>query len=347
MSLQQALLEATARNTCRWTTNSRTLVNSMARDERSLFGIRALEAGYNGGIVQARQVPRQSSMMRSQRLSQQRLSRSLGLYSRPRVLSPTIGSRLQRSSVNLVDVGELQNLQSINAREESSIPPRQDQLTYSSYDDREPLLAMSGQQPHLSSIPPFSQPDLEKPLPRPPGLLRGSQATTHLSVSRLPSLKFEHRRRHLSLPLSLSSQSRASNQSWQPISDAAHDLDGAVEYGNRYSGVDHIPSTTPSPKLHRRMSSAPISMHNSARTSTTSNAFSAQFSDGILSFHGYTTPEQTTWDGMSLGRFGSPMRMVPPPLPWPKVPIRYTARSPPASPTPYVTSPQNIRLSRV
>lgn len=183
--LQRALREATAHNTRRWTTNSRTLVNSMARDERSFFGVRALEAGFSGGIVQARQIPRQSSMMRNQRLSQKRLSRSSGLQSRPRVLSPTTGSQLQRSSIASIDLGELHNLQSLNAtkaQEELFTPEDRRRSVYGCSDDRESLLAAFAQQLHQPSTPTLSPTKLDKPLPRPPGILSRSHDQTPLST---------------------------------------------------------------------------------------------------------------------------------------------------------------------
>jgi hypothetical protein len=308
------------------------------RDEGQLFGIRALEAGFNGGIVQSRHIPRQSSLMRHNRLSRTHSSYTSRSMPRPLALSPvTRPPRHLRSPILSIDLGELQNLQEINACDGQVDPEAQRrQSIYNAADERSRLLDIS----EPSTRPPatFTVDDPIESARHPSSLARISRH--FLSAPRLPTLQFDHRHRRLSLPSALRTHStaRLMRSSWQELAGDTNDLDGAVEYKNRYSRI-----ASASPRL-TSSSIAASTQHTISRAS----AFSNNQSDGFLSFYGYNTVEQSTWDGMSFRDLGPSIRMLssPPispaaspsplvsPSPRKGIPLRLLSRSPQVSPTP-------------
>jgi len=305
------------RRTRRWTMNSRTLINSMHGDDSNLFGIRALEAGYNGGIVQARSIPRQSSFMRMNRLSQIRKTRCTSNTERLRLVSPAARPPLQtRSPIISVDLGNLELLQAINA-EESQVNTAGDsddrrQSFYGPSSIRASALGDFAKQLHEPATTTAESHDPDQVTPR---LLPELKITRRSSMPRLPSITFDRPRRRLSMPASFTSsrRSRASRGSWYRLSDDVNDLDGAAEYGNRYTVVEtsrhKSMDATGNPHLDSRPTS-PFTLPTE-RSSQLSNHTQSSFQShtGALSFYGYATPDQTTWDGMSFGGFGSPVHL--------------------------------------
>lgn len=305
------------RRTRRWTMNSRTLINSIHGDDSNLFGIRALEAGYNGGIVQARSIPRQSSFMRMNRLSQIQKTRSTSNMERLRLVSPAARPPLQIGSPILsVDLGNLEMLQAINA-EKSQVNTAND-----SDDRRQSFYGPS-------SIRASALEDFAKQLHDPANITAEShdpdQVTSSLfpelkitrrsSMPRLPSITFDHPRRRLSMPASLTSSrhSRASRSSWHRLSDDVTDLHGAAEYGNRYRVNETLRRKGSRAVENRLLESHPTSLFTLPieRSSGLSNHTQSSFQSSTghsSAFYGYTTADQTTWDGMSFGGF-SPVHL--------------------------------------
>jgi len=346
-----------ARRIRRWITHSRTLEDNLARDEGQLFGIRALEAGFNGGIVQSRHIPRQSSLMRHNRLSRTRSSYTSRSMPRPLALSPvTRPPRYHQSPILSIDLGDLQNLREINAcdGQEDVIPEGQHrQSIYSTANERTRLLSNSYSQPGEPRNFQNHADDLIQSRRHQSSLSRLSKSFR--SAPRLPTLQFDHRHRRLSLPAALRIHytTHLTRNSWQELEDQTNDLDGAVEYKNRYSRIASPPSRTTSlsgaTSRHRDGRLSPTVASLQYPTAFRASAFSSDRSDGILSFYGYNTAEQSTWDGMSFRDLGPATRMLsPPPIPPPSAPspdsspsprrgiaLRLLSRSPQVSPTPF------------
>lgn len=308
------------RRTRQWTMNSRTLMNSMYGDDSSLFGIRALEAGYNGGIVQARSIPRQSSLMRLNRLSQTRNQQfSRQPQERPRLLSPAVRVLLHPQSPILpIDLGNMVNMQAMNAENNHINIEQEDARRSSLYapsEVRAPVLESFAQQLHHLSTDNTEADGLPKETSAPlPG--GGASTTRRCPLPRLSSISLDRHRRRLSLPASLLNPrlSRISENSWQRLSDNVNDLDGAAEYGNRYSVVGS--SRDQETRTSHRSSLRPRSISSQILLTRQSNRYSDQthssfttYAGHTLSFNGYATPDQTTWDGMSFGALLSPIRL--------------------------------------
>jgi len=312
--------------------------------------------------VQFRHIPRQSSLMRHNRLSRTLSSYTSRSMPRPLALSPvTRPPRHLQSPILSIDLGELRNLQEINAcdgQADAASEEQRRQSIYSAADERSRLMDIS--EPRLQ--PAMIQDQHEHPLDptrHQSSLLRMSKSLR--SAPGLPTLQFEHRHRRLSLPAAFRTQStaRLTRTSWQELVGDTTDLDGAVEYKNRYSRIANTSPPT-------RFSSGTVSRHrdSAARSTVVSvqqsfihpatsraSAFSSDQSDGILSFYGYNTAEQSTWDGMSFRDLGPAIRMLssPPispapapdlspavsPSPRQGIPLRLLSRSPQMSPTPY------------
>ena len=260
---------------------------------------------------------------------------------RPLALSPvTRPPRHLQSPILSIDLGELQNLQEINAcdgQEDVAAEGQRRQSIYSATDERSRALDNSDPQPRQPAT--FQDHDVEivQSTRHASSLSRISKSLR--SAPRLPTLQFDHRHRRLSLPAALRTHSttRLTRNSWQELAGDTSDLDGAVEYKNRYSrGAHTSPRTVAS------------SVAASTRPTTSrASAFSSDQSDGILSFYGYNTAEQSTWDGMSFRDLGPAIRMLssPPvsvspspavsPSPRRGIPLRLLSRSPQVSPTPH------------
>jgi len=293
--------------------------------------------------------------MRHNRLSRSRSSYTARSMPRPLALSPVTRPPWHRQSPILsIDLGNLQNLQEINAcdGQEDVFSESQRRLSiYSAANERTRLLDSS--YPQVQQHPIAQYQNLEDELT---GSTQHHSSLSRLSKSfrsapRLPTLQFDRRHRRLSLPAALRTHSltRLTRNSWQELEDHTNDLDGAVEYKNRYSRIASPPSRTVSLSgaTSRHRDNRPLSTVVSIQYSNTqpatsrASAFSSNQSDGILSFFGYNTAEQSTWDGMSFRDLGPAKRMLPSPPPKSLSP----ARSPHSSPSPSRGIPMRL-LSR-